>query len=261
MFSVVNAPTPRIIAHRGASADAPENTLAAFRLAWEQGADGIEGDYHLTADGRIACIHNEDTGAVSGVRRVVKETRYDDLREIEVLWKGQPVRGERIPLLEEVLAIIPDGKHAFLELKTGPEIVEPLADVLRSATIATDQIVLMSFDAELVRVCKERMPQFKCLWLTEFKQQVGGRWKPMVDDVIDTIRLDRADGLGCENRTAFVDEDFFKRLRAAGIDEVHVWTVDDADDARFYQRLGATSLITNRPAALRRELSGGSGES
>src|SRR5450631_4721748 len=107
-----------IVAHRGASADAPENTLAAFRLAWEQGADGIEGDFRLTAEGRIVCIHDEDTVRVAGSRHVVADASYNDLRALDVgSWKGKQWRSERIPLLEEVLADVPDGKQAFLELK------------------------------------------------------------------------------------------------------------------------------------------------
>jgi glycerophosphoryl diester phosphodiesterase len=247
---------PRIIAHRGASADAPENTLAAFRLAWEQGADGIEGDFRLTADGLIVCIHDADTQRVAGSRHGVSETSYDDLRTLDVgLWKGSRWRDERIPLLEEVLAGVPAGKQAFLELKTGPEIVAPLAEVLAGTAIVESQIVLMSFNAGLIRACKERMPQFKCLWLTDYKQHPSGEWRPTIDDVIATVRETKADGLGSENRPEYVNEEFVSRLRAAGIDEIHVWTVDEPLQAKEYQRLGMASITTNRPALLRRELS------
>jgi glycerophosphoryl diester phosphodiesterase len=246
-----------IVAHRGASADAPENTLAAFRLAWEQDADGIEGDFRLTADGRIVCIHDEDTARVAGVRHVVADTSYNDLRALDVgSWKGKQWRSERIPLLKEVLATVPDGKQAFLELKSGPEIVDPLAAVLTYASLSAGQIVLMSFDAEVVRACKEWMPQFKCLWLTDYQQQVGGEWRPTVDEVIMTVRRIQADGLGSENRPECVNAEFVARLRAAEINEIHVWTVDEPLQAKEYQRLGVTSLITNRPAQLRCELNG-----
>lgn len=65
---------PQIVAHRGASADAPENPLAAFRLAWKQGADVIEGDFYLTKDHRIVCIHDGDTQRVAGKHLVVAES-------------------------------------------------------------------------------------------------------------------------------------------------------------------------------------------
>jgi glycerophosphoryl diester phosphodiesterase len=244
-----------IVAHRGASTDAPENTLAAFRLAWDQGADGIEGDFRLTADGQIVCIHDEDTRRVAGARLVVAESTYDDLRALDVgLWKGEAWRGERIPLLEEVLAAIPGGKKIYLELKAGQEIVDPLAAGLADAAIDASQIVLMSFDADVIRACKVRMPQCKCLWLTEYQQQSRGACWPTVDEVTATIHRAGADGLGSENRPDLVNDQFVSRLRAAGIEEVHVWTVDDPQQAKEYQRLGVTSIITNRPAQLRREL-------
>jgi glycerophosphoryl diester phosphodiesterase len=74
---------PFIVAHRGASADAPENTLPAFELAWKQGADAIEGDFHLTRDGKIVCIHDYDTQRVSGSKRVVKDSTLDELRALD----------------------------------------------------------------------------------------------------------------------------------------------------------------------------------
>jgi glycerophosphoryl diester phosphodiesterase len=246
---------PQIIAHRGASADAPENTLAAFRLAWEQGADGIEGDFFLTADARIVCIHDEDAERVAGVRRVVQETSIDDLRALDVGgWKGATWRGERIPLLEEVLAIVPAGKQAFLELKPGPEIVGPLAKVLSACAFAADQIVIMSFDFEVVRACKEGIPQFTCLWLTDYKEQSDGTWTPTVDEVIATIRRLGADGLGSENRPEIVDEAFVRRLREAGVEQIHIWTVDDVRDAQYFSSLGVTSLMTNCPGVLRHDM-------
>ena len=89
-------------------------------------------------------------------------------------WKGGRWRGERIPSLAEVLAMVPDGKLAFLEFKTGPEIVGPLADELAGAAIDGQQIVLMSFDAEVVRACKQRLPEIMAFWLADYKQQPDG---------------------------------------------------------------------------------------
>src|SRR5687768_5258275 len=84
-----------IVAHRGASHDAPENTLAAFKLAWEQGADGIEADFYLSSDGKIICNHDKDTARTAGVKHVVSETPFDVLRTLEVgSWKNEKYRGE-----------------------------------------------------------------------------------------------------------------------------------------------------------------------
>lgn len=245
---------PLIIAHRGASFDAPENTLAAFRLAWQQGADGIEGDFRLTADGRIVCIHDKDTKRVSGSQLVVNASVFAQLRNLEVgTWKGDQWRGEAIPTLEDVLAILPRGKLLFVELKTGPEIVAPLAEVLNRERVAPQQVVLISFNIDVLIACRKALPQFKRHLLVDYKQEAGA-WRPTADEVIARFRQSQADGLGTQNRPQHFNEDFVSRLRAAGIDEFHVWTVDAASDAQHYRALGAWAITTNRPAELRAAL-------
>jgi glycerophosphoryl diester phosphodiesterase len=109
-----------IIAHRGASHDAPENTLASFKLAWEQKADGIEGDFYLTKDGKIVCIHDKTTKRTSGqkVELDVAASTLAELRKVDVgAWKDPKYAGEKMPTLEEVLAIVPAGKVFFIEIK------------------------------------------------------------------------------------------------------------------------------------------------
>jgi glycerophosphoryl diester phosphodiesterase len=248
------AKEPLIVAHRGASFDAPENTLAAFRLAWQQGADGIEGDFRLTADGRIVCIHDEDTKRVGGEQLVVKTTDYSQLRKLEVgNWKGDRWRGETIPTLEDVLAVVPRGKLLFVELKTGPEIVAPLAKVLERERVAPEQIVLISFNVDVMIACKQALPQFKRHLLVDYKQE-NGAWRPTADEVITRFRQSKADGLGTQNRPQHFNKDFVDQLRAAGIEEYHVWTVDAASEAEHYRTLGAWAITTNRPAELRAAL-------
>lgn len=86
---------PVIVAHRGASHDAPENTLPAFELAWEQGADAIEGDFHLTRDGHIICLHDKDTKRTAGVKLVVKNSPLAELRKLDVgEWKDPRFKTE-----------------------------------------------------------------------------------------------------------------------------------------------------------------------
>src|SRR5438876_4057740 len=95
-------PATEIIAHRGASADAPENTVAAFKLAFEQGADGFEADYCLTRDGKIICIHDENTQRTTGIDGVVSRMTLDELRRLDAgVWKGTKFIGEKLPTLQE----------------------------------------------------------------------------------------------------------------------------------------------------------------
>ncbi len=83
-----------IVGHRGASHAAPENTLAAFDLAWQEGADGAEGDFRLTRDGRIVCIHDEDTERTAGKKLVVATTTLAELQQLDVgSWKDPRYAG------------------------------------------------------------------------------------------------------------------------------------------------------------------------
>ena len=111
---------PLIVAHRGASFDAPENTLPAFELAWEQGADAIEGDFLLTKDKQIVCIHDHSTKRLADRDLEVKSSTLAELKSLDVgFWKDKKYKNTRIPTLAEVFATIPDGKKIFVEIKCG----------------------------------------------------------------------------------------------------------------------------------------------
>src|SRR5512145_1466819 len=101
---------PIVFGHRGASAEAPENTLAAFRLAVERGADGVELDVWRCASGELVVAHDDDLRRVGGSPLVVRKAPLAALRAVDVgSWKGERFRGERVPLLDEVLEAVPSG--------------------------------------------------------------------------------------------------------------------------------------------------------
>jgi glycerophosphoryl diester phosphodiesterase len=250
-----------IIAHRGASHDAPENTLAAFKLAWQQGADGIENDWYLTADHKLICSHDPDTHRTAGVKHVIKETTFDELRKLDVgAWKNAKYRGQRMPTMEEVIATVPKGKKIFIELKIGPEIVGPMIDVIKASPLATDQIVVISFNDQTIAEVERQMPELRTQWLTGYKQdKETGACKPTLEEVEAKLASSRADALGTQAETKVVDKGFLDSLRQAGHREFGVWTIDDPKVARFYQRQGAWSITTNRPGWLREQLEQPSG--
>lgn len=246
-----------IVAHRGASEDAPENTLAAFRLAWQQGADAIEGDFRLTADGQVVCLHDETTKRVTGdqVNWKVSEVTLSQLRTLDVgRWKGEAFTGETIPTLAEVLSIIPPGKKLFLEIKGGPELVAPIRQVLLSSTIDLRQIVIIGFDQATVAEVRKLLPEIKVYWLVSYKRdKATSQWNPTVEDVFETLARIKPHGLDTEGNPDVVNQSFVERLRREGY-EFHVWTIDDGQRARMFRDLGVDSITTNRPAFLRKEL-------
>src|SRR5258706_1541868 len=130
----------QIIGHRGASLDAPENPLAEVRLAWQQQADAVEVDVHLSRDGKIVVIHDPNTRKLAGVNRKVARQTLAELRALDVgRRRGAAWIGERIPTLEEVLAAVPRSKRLFIEIKCGPEIAPELSRVLSRSDCRPEQ--------------------------------------------------------------------------------------------------------------------------
>ncbi len=104
----------QIVAHRGASGYAPENTLEAFKLAWEMNADAIEGDFQMTKDKRIVCIHDSNTRNVALDSYNIAETDFATLRNLDVSRRFKKgYENVRMPSLEEVLAIVPKNKKIY----------------------------------------------------------------------------------------------------------------------------------------------------
>jgi glycerophosphoryl diester phosphodiesterase len=244
----------KLIAHRGASREAPENTQAAFDLAWKQGADGIEADFRLTRDGRVVCLHDAGTGRTAGVDLAVAEVSLDELRRLDVgAWKGARWRGERIPSLEEVLTRLPVGKRLFIELKSGPEIIEPLRRILTSGNVPVEQLRLLAFDSRLVARLKLQLSGIRVCLNLDYRWNLSKRsWSPSQAEIRAALEQSGADGLS-SRANALLDDQFIFELHRRG-KEIHVWTVDSARSAGHYRALGIDSIITNRPGWLRGRL-------
>jgi len=248
---------PLIIGHRGASREAPENTLESFCLAWKLGADGIEADFRLTADGQIVCMHDETTARTTGVDLRTADTTLKELRQLDAgLWKGAAWSGVIIPTLTEVLAAIPYHTWLFIEIKSGPEIIAPLERVLQASGLTPERIRLLSFSAPLIEELKQRLPGWRACWLCDYRRSLWKNlWRPSREEVLDTLLRTGADGLASANR-AFLDRDFVEMLKRLGR-EIHVWTVDRLPAAQQLCDLGVDSIMTNRPGRLRQKLSTG----
>ncbi len=256
-MSPTRQPTHRgrtaFIGHRGAAFDAPENTLAAFELAWQQGVDGIEGDFHLTKDGNIVCIHDANTARTAGRSVKVAEATFAELRELDVgVWKGSKWRGARIPTLTEVLGTVPDGKRIYIEVKCGPEILPVLKTTLAMSRIRPSQIDLIAFDAGVLAAAKRLMPAVKTLWLTGLDaDDRTGAFSPSVDDILATLETIGAEGVDCYAH-GLVDRRFIEALRAAH-KQFHVWTVDESEAAGRFLSMGVDAITSNRAGWLKQQ--------
>ncbi|WP_456396691.1 glycerophosphodiester phosphodiesterase [Desulfurobacterium sp.] len=232
----------KVIGHRGASFYAPENTFAAFSLAVSQGADGIEMDVHLTKDGKVIVIHDRTTERVGDRYFKIPEVSWSELRKIDVgSYFGKKFEGEKIPLLKDVIETFKD-VELYVEIKSGMEIVEPIVSMFKR--IYTENVVIFSFNYQLVKELKRRLKDVKVLFIAEYGCNV-----PENPDVYDyLIELMKSAGLDGISTCAslFHGKRFSEKVKNRSL-IWNVWTVDNPYLAAEFRKLGVTSLTTNRP--------------
>lgn len=239
-----------IIAHRGASDLAPENTLASVKLGWQKHAD-VEVDVYLAKDQRIVVIHDKTTKRTSGVDLKVSETDSAQLRSVDVgSFKGPQYAGQRIPFLEEVIATIPPKQRLFVEIKCGQEIL-PLLKQTIDESGKKDRIVIIGFDLDTVTAAKKSMG-LPTYWLKGTdKVKNTEQWIPHDPALAQTAKDRGLDGL--DVHYAGVTEEFVRGAHACG-QKLYVWTVDDPVEAARLVALGVDGITTNRPDWLRDQL-------
>ncbi len=231
-----------LIAHRGASHTAPENTLAAIEQAWQEQADAVEVDVRLTLDSQVVLIHDKTTARTTPRNLVVARTPYDTLVLLDAgSWKSEEFREERIPLLEEALQVVPEGKRIFIEIKSGPTTVEPLREVIQKQK-ASSQVVIIGFDLETMRLAKQSMPD-----IPVYLDHSGNLSK----NFLNKVREADLDGLDLHHR--LVNEASARRILDQGLDLL-AWTVNDPQEAARLLKCGVKGITTDRPGYLRKIL-------
>jgi glycerophosphoryl diester phosphodiesterase len=239
-----------IIAHRGASHDAPENTMASVMLGWQRQAD-VEVDVHLSKDRRIVVIHDATTKRTAGIDLKVEETDFEELCKLDVgCFKAQEFAGERIPLLADVLKTVPSTQKLYIEIKCG-KVILPLLRQLLVESGKISQIVIIGFDLETVAASKDLI-DVPTYWLKGTEQiKETKEWIPHDPKLAQVAKDNGLDGL--DVHYAGVTEEFARAVKASG-QKFYVWTVDDPDEAIRLVRLGVDGLTTNRPDWLRKQL-------
>lgn len=241
-----------IVAHRGASFDAPENTVAAIKLAWKQKADASEFDIYLTSDGKIVVIHDADTKRTTGVSKKVAPSTLAELRKLDAgKWKGAKFAGEKLPTLTEMLATVPASKRVFIEVKCGPEIVPELDRVLKASKLKPEQTAIISFNAKVIAAMKKARPDLQGYWIVSLAPR--GKKPRTAEELIATAKQIKADGLDLSATPSVLNREFGDKVKAAGL-KLYVWTVDDLALARKMLAAGVESITTNKPGWLREQL-------
>ena len=236
----------KVFAHRGASHYAPENTMEAFRLAHEMGADGLELDIHLTKDGQLVVIHDHTIDRTSDGKGQVSQMTYEELLKVDFSYKfaGQ-YNHVKIPLLKEVLAFVKEtGLILNIEIKFSPntddDIEEKTVELIKEFDLV-DQIIISSFNhislAKIKGICPELVtaPLYSCAlyhpW--EYAKTFG------------------ATGLHPNGFT--VNEELMVESHKCGI-FVNVWTIDDPSAMEQLINIQADGIITNVPDVARKLL-------
>lgn len=247
---------PLIFGHRGASAWRPENSLAAFALAVEQDASGIECDAHLTRDGHIVIMHDDTIDATTDGHGAVSAMTLAELRMVSVRSRnGTPVHGEKIPVLQEVLDQF--GSHDItlnIEIKptSNADLAEAVATMV-SAHPSSKDVLLSSFDRKAIAYLHQHYPQLRRALLYPNTAMEG----VMARLARSTQWITFAALLGCEAihpywqlvtpRMITIAHNYSMR--------VNVWTLDDIKQAKALIGMGIDGIITNDPEKMMQGLS------
>jgi len=227
-----------VIAHRGSSDVAPENTLAAFRLAIEQHADFIEFDVQESADGEVVVMHDSDLMRMGSSPLKVWEANASALTSVDIGSRTAPrFSSERVPTLAETLAMTRGGARVIVELKSyghAQRLEERVVAIVEAAGMTNDSI-FMSLDHDMVRRIKQLRPSWR----------VGALVAKAIGDVTSL----GADFLAVEARVA--TRAFVRQAHRAGQD-VYVWTVNDPAWMLAAMSNGVDGLITDKPDLARR---------
>lgn len=246
---------PINIAHRGASARAPENTLDAFRLALEDGADGLELDVHLSADEEVIVLHDRELNRTTDGTGPARELTLRELRQLDAghrfldhkgdhSWRG---RDSRIPTLDELLSLDPT-PWLSIDLKEGDPVTERRCIELIRDHRATRRVALGAENSAAARRLRELAPEIPSFFsrddVRSYAIRSASRFWAGYRPPGSSLQLPRSYGLFRFDRASWI-----ARAKSFGV-RVFFWTVDDSASMQLLLDRGADGIITNRPDRL-----------
>lgn len=253
----MNSINPLIIAHRGASATAPENTLAAFRKAVEDGAEGIEFDVQLSGDDIPVVFHDFDLARIAGMQNSISNSSFAELRQLDIgTWfnlknphnADERYSAERIPSFTQLLDFLDDYKGIlYVELKcNGNEfapLVESVCRIIGKSKFLR-QVKLKSFNLAAIKEAKALFPEITTVALFE----------PTIRTILNkqTEIIEKAGAHSADELSLHYSLATQKMMRKAKEKNlpVTVWTVDNPAWVKRAVNLGLDAVISNNPARL-----------
>ena len=235
---------PLIIAHRGDSSSAPENTLAALRAAVIAGADYAEVDVRLSSDGVAVLMHDEDLSRTATSFQRVNTLTADELSQIDVgSWFSAAHCAEKVPTLVEALEVIGDTMGLIIEVKEA-SMATALQDALATAKMSHERVLIFSFNFQELQAIHSLLPKLRCVWLVELSRLSMTR----TDEVLQRIALMPLYGIGLDVRS-LGDEATVGLLARAKV-RIFVWTANHRKDMQLALRKGVHGIITDYPVRL-----------
>ena len=246
-----------LIAHRGESIDAPENTLPAYRTAVERGF-GFECDIYLAKDGKLFTFHDRDltrTTAGANTNRCTAVDWEGTVSKVNVggwgKWKGSRFDPTRPALFSEVLALARDGRYIYVEVKGNDPSWAPYikAEIDKAKNISPGNVLFISFDDKVCAELKRIMPEYKVYFLTGCRRKVPEKtyeeWPALsADEIVEKLRELGVDGVDILFDPKVIDKSYVNTVKDAGF-SFHVWTIDDVETAKKAFAVGADTLTTN----------------
>lgn len=232
-----------VIAHRGAAGDAPENTLAAFRLALQQQCDAIELDIHLSQDGEIVVFHDEMLDRTTNLRGLLGEQPLAEIQRADAgAWFSNEYAGEHIPLLREVLELVPQEIDLNVELKLsyGERIEQKVVDLLREYG-RLSSVIFSSYDHRMLYHLKQLAPEARISLVYDAKLLRPIRLIEDFELEVEAVSLHHT----------MVEREEVMAIRNSGR-QVIVWTVNEEEEMKRMIDCGVSAIITDYPEILRR---------
>lgn len=255
MHPYFDAPTPHLFGHRGASGEAPENTMPAFERAWKAGVVFLEMDCHATSDGEIVILHDSDLDRTTDGSGPVAATSYGDVLRLDAGHRFTPdggrtfpFRGQglRIPRLADVLAAFGQAR-INLEVKAGPGVAQEVVRLLRRAR-AESRVLLAAEDDATLETIRDLDPGTAI-----------GSSRGDVIAFFEALRGGRVDdhepmGMALQIPPTFLGEDLVTEESVTAAHRlglwIHVWTVNDAEEMGRLLDRGVDGIMSDHPARL-----------
>ena len=244
MARLVGTKNPLVIAHRGASSKAPENTLAAYDLAWQLGSDAIEIDLRKTKDSFLVCSHDNNLNRVSSNKKSISSMLLSEINEIDIgSWKSSKFKRERVPLLSKVLSFIPEGKKVFIEIKGSLKEIDELISIVKKSRLKIKNCHFLSYVPSNIRRIKKDFPNFKATLNT-----IPALYNYEIDKIKELIKSTNSDGISLHIDSS----ESIKLVKKLKKDEnfVIAWTVNDSRFMRKLTKWQADGIITDYPQKL-----------